>query len=486
MRQKLFINAETPDVMAKSPRYREAWLSGARNTSTFAWIVAFLAIAAQQHGGFALFISEPNVNSLQDDFQEPVIITVCSAVSFVSVIIASSFVRRDITKLLKRNLAILAYIFLAVISVAWSIHPDVTLRRSVGLILTILVAAYLSVRFGEKDRMKLFSFAFAISAFGSLLFVAAYPNFGITQDGWRGVFLGKNYLGEIMAVAIFVELYLLVLSNWKQIWRFGLLIIYLTLLILSHSFTAWIISILYLAGTAVYIIGKGDKLAGLIIAITLGLPLLLLQLVLSYNPELLAVFGKDATLTGRTDIWLATLELIRQKPLLGWGYMATWIPTDAEIAAIWKELEWPVPNAHSAYLDVALQLGLAGLGLLLTIVAIAWHRARACCRSGVLPLGWFSLMLIGGALLFSISESGVGQNQNIYWLLLIVFDFSCGLSLASLCRRDQYLALLQGRVPSIERAGQVLKPPSRSSLLSTTEGRRKGKKKRTTAPMGIA
>ena len=43
----------------------------------------------------------------------------------------------------------------------------------------MLVAAYLSVRFGEKDRMKVFSLFFAISAIGSLLFVAAYPEEGI-------------------------------------------------------------------------------------------------------------------------------------------------------------------------------------------------------------------------------------------------------------------------------------------------------------------
>ena len=111
------------------------------------------------------------------------------------------------------------------------------------------------------------------------------------------------------------------------------------------------------------------------------------------------------------------------------------MPTDPQTAAIWEEFGWRVPNAHSAYLDVTLQLGLVGLGLLLTIIAIAWQRAQACCRRGVLPLGWFSLMLIVGALLFSISETGLGQNQNIYWLLLNVFNFSCGLSLAS---RGQY------------------------------------------------
>ena len=75
-----------------------------------------------------------------------------------------------------------------------------------------------------------------------------------------------------MVVAIFVELYLLALGNWRPIWRFGLLSIYLTLLILSYSVTSWFCGMLFLAGTAIYIIGKRDKLAGLIAVITLASP----------------------------------------------------------------------------------------------------------------------------------------------------------------------------------------------------------------------
>jgi O-antigen ligase len=423
--------------MAKTRGYQQAWVNWPRNPSTSAWIVAVLAVSVQYGAFEGLHNLGPNGKDLPALIQDPEN-TVRVAASLASIMIASSFVYRRLERLLVRNIAVLAYVFLAVISAAWSIHPDLTLRRSVGLILSILVAAYLSVRFGEKDRMKVFSFSFAISAIGSLLFVAAYPDYGMVQGNWRGVFGDKNYLGRIMALAIFVELYLLVLGNWRPIWRFGLLSIYLALLILSHSLTSWICFMLFVAGTAIYVVGKGDKLAGLIVSVTLGLPLLLLQLGLLYNADLLlSVFGKDATLTGRTDLWLTTLELIKQKPVLGWGYYATWVPTDPQTTAAWVQFKWQVPNAHNAFLDVTFQLGFLGLGLVLTIIAIAWRRARVCCSRGVLPLGWFSLVLIVGALLFSISETGLGQNQNIYWLLLNVFTFSCGLSLASLCRRGQ-------------------------------------------------
>ena len=336
-----FMNAQT---MAKSPGYQQARLSKARNPSTFAWIVAIFAVLVQ--------------NQMVLTFLDPCRVEVCtgiqtssvlSAASLVSIVIACSFVYRDIANLFARNMANLAYISLVAISVAWSLHPDITFQKTIGCILSMLAAAYLSVRFGEKDRMKVFSLFFAISAIGSLLFVAAYPEEGIHYEGGvsfvGGLFGNKNALGQAMSLAILVELYLLVLGNWRPIWRFGLLSTYVTLLILSHSLTSLICGAFFLAGTAVYIIGRRDKLMGIIVAITLGLPLLLLQLGLWYNADLLLSFvGKDPTLTGRTDIWLATLDLIKQKPLLGWGYMATWVPTDLQFAEILDSLQWRVPE----------------------------------------------------------------------------------------------------------------------------------------------
>ena len=450
-------------------------MAGAPNPSTFAWIVALFAIVVQQHEVSSPLLLDPNamdfhmdrvLGPLPDRLSDPLIYRAFSLASLVSIVIASSFIYRDIAKLLARNRAIIAYVCFIVISAAWSMHPDLTLRRGLGCILTILVAAYLAVRFDEKDKMKLFSFVFAIAAIVSLFAMMA----GQSQQSDETAVYAKNTLGRIMSFAIFVELYLLALGNGRPIWRFGLLGIYLTLLIISHSVTGWICAMIFLAGTAIYIVGKRDKLAGLIALITFAWLLLFLQLGLWYNADpLLAVVGKNSTLTGRTDIWLATLDLIKQKPLLGWGYMATWVPTDPETAAVWEEFRWAVPNAHSAYLDVALQLGLVGLGLLLTIIAVVWHRARACCKRGILPLGWFSLLLIAGALLYGVSETGLGQNQSISWLLLNVFNFSCGLKLASLGRRGQWACDQKPTGPFCN--------PSRSSRPSTIEGDARGGKR---------
>ena len=125
--------------MAKSRGYQQVWLGGAPNPSTFAWIVALYAIVVQQHRIW---------NALYDPLDSPA----PALASLVSIVIASSFVYRDIAKLLARNGVIIAYISLAMISAVWSMDPDITLRRGLGRILTFLAAAYIA---GSNSMRKI-------------------------------------------------------------------------------------------------------------------------------------------------------------------------------------------------------------------------------------------------------------------------------------------------------------------------------------------
>ena len=133
------------------------------------------------------------------------------------------------------------------LSAIWSIHPSITIRRGVGYVLTIIVGALLPLRFGVTGFMKVLSASFAISALGSFVFVAMFPQYGIMQvqslEGcWQGVFATKELLGSVMAVAIFVELYIVVSCSGKEWWRLGLLAAYGSLVVLSRSMTALLIA----------------------------------------------------------------------------------------------------------------------------------------------------------------------------------------------------------------------------------------------------
>ena len=75
-------------------------------------------------------------------------------------------------------------------------------------------------------------------------------------------------------------------------------------------------------------------------------------------------------LNGRVPLWFWCIEPLAQSPLIGYGFDAFWVPH--RIQAATEDLDWTIPNAHNALLDVTLNLGLIGGGMfaLLTLSTI--------------------------------------------------------------------------------------------------------------------
>src|SRR5690606_25898856 len=95
-------------------------------------------------------------------------------------------------------------------------------------------------------------------------------------------------------------------------------------------------------------------------------------------------------LSGRVHIWDAVIGLAQERPVLGWGWISHWAPwvdplgTLAELDGV-HQLQ-----AHNAWLDVWMQLGVVGLVAfgalaLVTIVRTLWlaiDRRRLRLESG--------------------------------------------------------------------------------------------------------
>jgi exopolysaccharide production protein ExoQ len=209
--------------------------------SRLEWAFAIFAAVVQQGAwvSIPLYFGNPSLDIRQD---QNVLNTIAIAGSLLSNMPLCISQRRGIGLLARKNALSILFLLLVLGSALWSIHPELSLRRGVGYVLTLLVATYLTVRFDLDNQMKVLSYSFAISALGSLLFIAAFPAAGIMNVGelagnWRGVFPHKNALGLSMAVAVFVELFILS-SHRETRWRYALLAIFLSLVVMSHSATA--------------------------------------------------------------------------------------------------------------------------------------------------------------------------------------------------------------------------------------------------------
>jgi len=85
-----------------------------------------------------------------------------------------------------------------------------------------------------------------------------------------------------------------------------------------------------------------------------------------------SAYGKDTSLSGRTDIWEASLAALSERPLFGYGFGALFWRSDVspETEAIWRHVGFESSHAHNGALDLAIQIGLIGL-LIFTVLWVS-------------------------------------------------------------------------------------------------------------------
>ncbi|MEQ9314839.1 MAG: O-antigen ligase family protein, partial [Henriciella sp.] len=254
---------------------------------------------------------------------------------------------------------------LAIASTAWSINPEVTQRRAIAIIATTLAGLFLAVRYDWKTLLRMLGAVWVFLAFISFFVSLAVPSLGVMDEvhvgAWRGLWWEKNAMGGHMARAAFLCAFLFLMDvRWRLFWGGGVLVC-VALVLLSTSKTALLgmmlgFGILALAGwmrrgpvTTISTLWLGVTVAGAAILVLIIDPGLVFQLL-----------GRDATLTGRTDIWSALFSAINDRPWFGYGYGAFWGAESEPAYKVRLATEWLVPTAHNGWLETALSLGLVG------------------------------------------------------------------------------------------------------------------------------
>ncbi len=332
--------------------------------------------------------------------------------------------------LLLMGLLLLVLVWLAFVSILWSAAPDVTLRRGIALLGTTLIGIYLAIRYSLGEQLRLLAWALGIAALLSLLFALALPSYGISsgvhEGAWKGIFSHKQTLGRLMALSALVFLLLGVSSRRYQ--RVACAIFFslsIGLLLLSDSITALIVFLVVLGLLPFCNVLRWRYTLAVPVLIALILLGVGVAALLLYNLEVaLNVLGRDATLTGRTELWIATLEMIRQSPWLGYGYGAFWLGWEGKSAYIWSIVTWQPANAHNGFLDLWLDLGLLGILVFgLGLVMSSW-RAVVWVRSTRTVEGFWPLACLLFIFLSDLSQSAILDPNNIYWILYVAVALS--------------------------------------------------------------
>ena len=406
------------------------------------WIVGVYAVLVQQ----GAILSSPVLSNLSAslgniDAQANVFNTLAIALNILLVAPLCIFRLRQIFSLIIGNKTAVVLILLIFISATWSIHHDVTLRRGVTYFSTLLTAFYLAAFFDLDEIMKIISCSIAIAVVLSFVFVFAFPLDAIHQPSpwqieditgaWKGVFSHKNVLGHVMTVGVIVELYILTATRSRLLWHISVLCGCLTLIFFARSGTAILLTALYVVGAILFfILQRAREYFGVVLAMLATVATTIAVIYLAYPNLVFAALGSDATLTGRTELWALVMKLISEKPTLGWGYSAMWLQDDSLTIAISRTVGWAVPQAHNAFLEVALELGVLGLTIVTAFVAISFWRAVRCLLAERYKYGMFSLVFFIGIIVSGLTESTLLQNQTIEWVMFNVLSFCCGRQIA--------------------------------------------------------
>jgi exopolysaccharide production protein ExoQ len=150
----------------------------------------------------------------------------------------------------------------------------------------------------------------------------------------------------------------------------------------------------------------------------LVLPMILLPaavLFLGTVPGMVGILGRDATLTGRTELWSVVLGM-HFNPIIGTGYESFWLGPRLE--QLWSTFWWRPTQAHNGFIETYLNLGWIGLLLLASVIWSAYARAI----SGVGrrdPCAAFLLALSVVVVPYNFTEASL-RLQNLPWVFLLV------------------------------------------------------------------
>jgi exopolysaccharide production protein ExoQ len=316
----------------------------------------------------------------------------------------------------------LALAALAMLSTLWSQFPLYTMRRSLPFALAGMFGLYLAIGFPVKRQLRIVRVTMIALAVGTVVMALGFPKLGLDASpghhaDWQGVFTQKNACGRAMVLATAV-----LLADWKASWdRVASAALFLVVMFMSGSRSAWLVEgALLVVWSALFVAKRVDSRTRVIAA--LGAVVFLPVMVCTgyfFFPVVAQWMGRDATLSGRTLIWKQVWVFVLQRPWLGWGYDAFWRGTQGEAFRVVAAVRFMVFHAHNGFLEIWLELGVAGLGLFALSYLRAWLRLWPALRAGEVDRVTWMVFVLVLILLYDLDENTLLIYNGLFWVLYV-------------------------------------------------------------------
>lgn len=352
---------------------------------------------------------------------------------------------------------------LCVVSLAWSSFPEMSIEGIIRAIFQVAAfSLYFTSRFNPKHQLYVIAIALAISALGNLFYIVAMPSVGIHvgdkfSGAWRGYYSNKNEFSgfALWALAVFYSLS----SNESNrlianSTRIGLLVCSV-LVILSTSKTALVL--MFFVSLCLFVWQRyrwrGEKTILTLDIASMALLAMIGGIINSWV-ALVTGLGKDPTMSGRTDIWTATIIQVNQRPLFGYGFAGFWTEDNPAAQSIGDYLHegFYTYNAHNGFLDILIDSGWLGMLLFITGFLSTWALALRYAYRPTSPGDCWPLAVMLLVTTYNMTETSF-MKDNLNWLFYVMVYLSMRIWPRS-----------PSRVPSQPR----IKPNYRTALASQT------------------
>jgi O-antigen ligase len=329
------------------------------------------------------------------------------AVSAFSVMLLVRY--RDRWRVGQLPMPLLAFVVLMTVSIAWSAYPSSSAVGIVATWLTVVSGVAFAVAFTWEELLRALGVALRVILGLSLvfeLFVSLvlrrpllpfwyeYPEGPLAKslywsrnvlfdDGKiQGIVGNSTLLAFVALLALIVFGVQLAAGATKRVPSIAWLAVAALTLYLTRSATITIalvaVIVVALAVAAIRAARTGRIRAILYAVFAVGAAGAIVVGLVARD-AIFGLLGKSSDLTGRTDIWDSVIGLAQQRPVFGWGWVSYWTPWAETLKDLAFEGGVHQYQAHNAWLDIWLQLGIVGLvvfgALVLSTVVRSWFFA---------------------------------------------------------------------------------------------------------------
>lgn len=331
---------------------------------------------------------------------------------------------------LRQDYWIFSLVLVAAISFIWSFEKLNTLKDILTITGSSLFGLYFASRYTLKQQLELMGWTYAITIVLSFIFAVAIPKLGIMgaahQGKWRGIFSHKNGLGQAMVYSFLTFMFLVYQDKkHKLLMWLGMSLSIILLLLSASTSSMFNLFILVIVFFTLYIVRLPYLLMIPVIALIITVGEFSYLWSIDNSSAIFNSVGKDATLTGRTDLWQLTTDMIWKQPWIGYGFGGFWQGLNgAESGYILRAVTWSPSHPHNGFLQLLLDLGILGFVIFSIGFSIAAIRALNLVRATTAVAALWPIVHMAQLLITSTTETQLFASNNVGWILYVAVVFS--------------------------------------------------------------